>query len=531
MPKTETESRTHSPSMRVALVVEGGRCHTDHQAFTALAKELSYAQAHVQLFHHGLGRLAKLHLRRQVASFAPDVLLATGIASILDLQKLADRLGAQLIACYWPRGNIVKPRAEKGPAKRRNAGYSHAILGVGCHSAAELGGFPNERIHTFAVAHEEPPSEATLRELVTLLFEIRAQKKTPTLRSKWSRAVGILPVFKRQKELSLAYHRVVLKLRGPDPQLMVSATVFERQIRALLRRGYRPLTQADQVREGKVSTTAKEPSFAVTFDDGYLDTLEVAAPILHSLGVPFTVYVITQVVEQKLSLPWYEWFLQALTDRDLSAPALALIRRSAALQRLVLIGTEPPFLHLPQLMAGLKKLAPTEREDLTSRLSEQYGQQILASPRTPKYLNREQVLQLRDLGAEISSHTCTHPILPTLSDTALEAELVESRKYIQGLCGVCPGLCYPNGDTDSRVAAMAQAAGYEYAVCVTPQPGKRDPFRLGRQMVSEDFASLPAGLPGWPLDEKRFVAKLFLGVRQGPSSNVFLRLQMSLRSK
>ncbi|MEY3720520.1 MAG: hypothetical protein RL618_1039, partial [Pseudomonadota bacterium] len=35
---------------------------------------------------------------------------------------------------------------------------------------------------------------------------------------------------------------------------------------------------------------------AITFDDGYLDNLEVAAPILGELGLPFTVFVTSEFV-------------------------------------------------------------------------------------------------------------------------------------------------------------------------------------------------------------------------------------------
>jgi peptidoglycan/xylan/chitin deacetylase (PgdA/CDA1 family) len=37
---------------------------------------------------------------------------------------------------------------------------------------------------------------------------------------------------------------------------------------------------------------------AITFDDGYMDNLEVAAPILVSLGLPFTVFVTSEFVRR-----------------------------------------------------------------------------------------------------------------------------------------------------------------------------------------------------------------------------------------
>ena len=112
-----------------------------------------------------------------------------------------------------------------------------------------------------------------------------------------------------------------------------------------------------------------------------------------------------------------------------------------------------------------------------------------ALPWVPRYLDVGGVRRLQALGAEISSHTRSHPILPTLSDEALRDELVVSRQALQGVCGTCVGLAYPNGDGDARVHAAAQQAGYEYAATVTPTPvlrsGTRPDFVVGRRVISE----------------------------------------------
>lgn len=43
----------------------------------------------------------------------------------------------------------------------------------------------------------------------------------------------------------------------------------------------------------------------VTFDDGYLDTLDTALPILESLGIPATVYVVVDVLEGRATFDWH----------------------------------------------------------------------------------------------------------------------------------------------------------------------------------------------------------------------------------
>ena len=75
-------------------------------------------------------------------------------------------------------------------------------------------------------------------------------------------------------------------------------------------------------------------------------------------------------------------------------------------------------------------------------------------------------------GWEIGSHTCTHAKLSTLSDEALADELQRSRQECEQRVGVpCLTVAYPYGDSDSRVAAAAGAAGYVAAVGGPPRTG------------------------------------------------------------
>jgi peptidoglycan/xylan/chitin deacetylase (PgdA/CDA1 family) len=91
--------------------------------------------------------------------------------------------------------------------------------------------------------------------------------------------------------LVLAYHGLGRYPRALDPHnLMVDPARFRRQMLALRRRRYR------FVRLSEIAARLSEgrpPSglCAVTFDDGSLDNLTVAAPLLAELSVPATVFV------------------------------------------------------------------------------------------------------------------------------------------------------------------------------------------------------------------------------------------------
>jgi len=95
----------------------------------------------------------------------------------------------------------------------------------------------------------------------------------------------------------LMYHKVGAPVAAkPDTFLNVSPRSFGRQMRVLQRLGYVGITfaeGADRLRNGR--PMPKRP-VCVTFDDGYTNVLEYAAPVLRELGWPATVFVPTGYV-------------------------------------------------------------------------------------------------------------------------------------------------------------------------------------------------------------------------------------------
>ena len=91
----------------------------------------------------------------------------------------------------------------------------------------------------------------------------------------------------------LMYHNIGKPPEGARLRnLYVRATAFARQMLLLRLLGYRGLSMADAMpylrgeKKGRV--------VAITFDDGYVDTLELALPILQKYGFTATCYFVSQ---------------------------------------------------------------------------------------------------------------------------------------------------------------------------------------------------------------------------------------------
>lgn len=88
----------------------------------------------------------------------------------------------------------------------------------------------------------------------------------------------------------LAYHAVGECPAGEDRHnLFVTAEAFERQMEHLARR--RKVVPLEAIVDG--SGGGRRKKVAITFDDGYKNVLNVAAPILARYGFPATVFVPT----------------------------------------------------------------------------------------------------------------------------------------------------------------------------------------------------------------------------------------------
>jgi peptidoglycan/xylan/chitin deacetylase (PgdA/CDA1 family) len=201
------------------------------------------------------------------------------------------------------------------------------------------------------------------------------------------------------RPLLLCYHAV--SSTWPASVAIPEATL-EAQLSFFSQRGYQGLTFAEAERR-RLGGTLPRRSLAVTFDDGFASILR-ALPTLEELGLPATVFVVTQFIERREHLCWpgFETWLTS-EHRD-----------------------------------EMRPLSWNELEGLLER------------------------------GWEVGSHTVTHAHLPDLGDAALAHELMFSRELIARRLGSCETIAYPYGRADARVVTAARRAGYLAGCAFTP---------------------------------------------------------------
>ncbi len=127
------------------------------------------------------------------------------------------------------------------------------------------------------------------------------------------------------------------------------------------------------------------------------------------------------------------------------------------------------------------------------------------SPPLGRFMGEDALHRWLELGHEIGSHSCTHPILTSLGDAALAQELARSRAQLRARFGSpCSAIAFPGGNVDVRVAGASRKAGYALGFTTrsgASRPGA-DPLRICRTEVSSSdpdliFRLKVAGVYDW----------------------------------
>ncbi len=208
----------------------------------------------------------------------------------------------------------------------------------------------------------------------------------------------------------LMYHNIAQAPAGLRVyrSLYVSPGKFARQMWLLQQLGYMGLSMSAALpylrgqRQGRVAV--------ITLDDGYVDNLDAALPVLQKFGFSATSYIVSGCIGR-----FNEWDAQRLGIRKPLMSVAELRRWNAA-------------------------------------------------------------------GMDIGAHTRTHPRLTRCNDATLQNEIHGCKMDLEDRLGsAVTQFCYPYGDVDDRVAAVAREAGYEAATTT----------RRGRAVVGADLWRLP----------------------------------------
>lgn len=203
---------------------------------------------------------------------------------------------------------------------------------------------------------------------------------------------------------------------------------------------------------------------AITFDDGYADNFEIAAPVLSRLGVPATFYLTVEAVDTGYP-PWFCHLRHAIVSTK-KKTWLDPNGRSQPLD-----GTARREEVFRMASEFLTQFAGTEQKEILLAIQRDLDQESL-QPENRLMMTWQQAKRLQRSGHVVGSHSLTHPNLAHVRDKDLRYELVESKRKMESqLATGIVHLSYPAAalgvSWTNRTVNAGRQAGYQTAVTTT----------------------------------------------------------------
>jgi peptidoglycan/xylan/chitin deacetylase (PgdA/CDA1 family) len=240
-----------------------------------------------------------------------------------------------------------------------------------------------------------------------------------------------------------------------------------------------------------------ERPLLITFDDGWADTAEYAAPLLHQMNLPSVVFVVAEAVGGRE--PWSETVRRLWRSEETRPLVGQAVGEAIGLKRI------DTFEQLRAAIDSLSRLDPQILRGLADTLRER-------STVRDEMLSLDQLSSLSSSGCAIGSHGLTHTSISLAPDPW--RELHDSRQTLNRMLAngahSLEVFSFPNGRYNADSIRLAGEAGY---ACVftsdshlnsIPQQ-QRKPVVFGRIYIGPGYADSSGRLR-----EDKLAAGLFL---------------------
>jgi len=256
----------------------------------------------------------------------------------------------------------------------------------------------------------------------------------------------------------------------------ITAEHFEKQLQFFKRKF--SVVPLDKLCEMKFAGIMPEKhTIALTFDDGFVNNLTVALPLLEKYGLHATFFISTAAISD----PNYTHPTDRVDLVRVSTTPVAIKINGEKFFRkarqVVSANNEHAYRYLDRLsfsqwLSANEDLANQLNDENVSKYSEVYA-----------LLNDRQVRDLvRNNHAKAASHSHHHIRFTSLTHAEADFQLKESKAILDTYDKVVDAIAFPYGDYDATTIAAARKHGYRYLIAgghVDP-PFDRDVFpRIG----------------------------------------------------
>jgi peptidoglycan/xylan/chitin deacetylase (PgdA/CDA1 family) len=267
---------------------------------------------------------------------------------------------------------------------------------------------------------------------------------------------------RRDRLLILCYHGVSLADEHEwRPDLYISAEQFRERLRCL-RDAKASILSLPEALTRLRNRSLPPRSVAITFDDGFYDFAQSAAPALFEYGYPSTIYLTTYYAKRELPVAnlVVDYLLWKSKNVTVTLPEFGM-NEPAQIQ-----DAEGKEKVLARIRAWMNRgqTSGTAKDEAAHMIAERLGVDYaeILRRRTLQILSPTKIAELAREGIDVQLHTHRHR-LPD-SCAMLQKEIEDNRREILELTGKSAvHFCYPSGKYSSEYFPWLRACGIESA--------------------------------------------------------------------
>jgi len=303
----------------------------------------------------------------------------------------------------------------------------------------------------------------------------------------------------RSTGIVLLYHRINT-LENDPWHLAVTPDIFDAQLGELNK-------QCTLLALSELGSTPKEESkipIFITFDDGYLDNLEIAKPILEHHKTPSTFFITKSAIDAKKEF-WWDALEYIVFNSSPSVLTEILNLDLLELNKKDKLRFCLPVTLFGKYGMGRKQRAKfyfyiwnciySKKSNCKSRIMENLhnlAQLSTAQRETHRTMITEDVSELSDSPRfDIAAHGVTHDALGELDSASALDEIRESHKYATNFSNKINTFSYPHGSVPINIEPAFSELGIDFAFTTQPEKISRDVLALEIPRLTVD---------NWPPD-------------------------------
>ncbi|HTB08119.1 MAG TPA: polysaccharide deacetylase family protein [Bacteroidia bacterium] len=274
----------------------------------------------------------------------------------------------------------------------------------------------------------------------------------------------ILRKFSRYKRMVIMYHGVTatdcFKINGRH----IPAKEFEKHL--IYYKKYFNVVSLDKIYQMKYEDhNSKKPTVSLTFDDGFINNLDIALPLLEKYNIPATFFVTTAPIENPDFILCSELveLVCAFSEQTEVHMGNIVFRKQSKYRWISEDGQS--------LYGFLRQHTLREKARLVSQWKAKYGfDELIKKVDRQCYalMDEKQLKQLASSPmATIGSHTHSHHMLTMLSDDELNFELQHSKLLLEKTINKkVESIAFPDGIYDKHVIDFCNQQGYKNLIAV-----------------------------------------------------------------